>query len=201
MPRARTPFQTGWSLNRSLSRRRYSGRSCRKSPCRWQMRAACAFPCSPGSRCWMRIMAMCACRCWSKTTRRARSTVEMNNFRVNGQACELLSSQCNVSRRAKALLYSCLFDCEFSDIETSRARPSDSITRGHRTLERRYRRPAGHHPRRGVRLPRRCGLTLPADPPGRASGRVLCAQQSRPRWERPRWFSGQAGRSCCRRRW
>ena len=40
-------------------------------------------------------------------------TVEMNNFRVNGQACELLSSKCNVSRRAKALHYSFLYDRDF----------------------------------------------------------------------------------------
>lgn len=44
-------------------------------------------------------------------------SVEMDNFRVNGQACELLSSQRNVSRMAKALFYTSFFDSEFSDID------------------------------------------------------------------------------------
>lgn len=53
-------------------------------------------------------------------------SVEMNNFRVNGQACELLSSQCNVSRGAKALLHTSFFDFEFSDIDLE-GRPISSI--------------------------------------------------------------------------
>lgn len=44
-------------------------------------------------------------------------SVEMHNFRVNGQACELLSSQCDVSRGAKALRYSLLFDRDFFELD------------------------------------------------------------------------------------
>ncbi len=53
-------------------------------------------------------------------------SVEMNNFRVNGQACELLTSQRNVSRGAKMLIYHTYSDYSFSDIDLE-GRPIRSI--------------------------------------------------------------------------
>lgn len=54
-------------------------------------------------------------------------SVEMNNFRVNGQACELLASQCDVSRGAKMLIYYTYSDYSFSELDLA-GQTIESIT-------------------------------------------------------------------------
>lgn len=54
-------------------------------------------------------------------------SVEMNNFRVNGQACELPASQCDVSRGAKMLIYYTYSDYSFSELDLA-GQTIESIT-------------------------------------------------------------------------
>ena len=54
-------------------------------------------------------------------------SVEMNNFRVNGQACELLFLQRNVSKGAKILVYHTYNDYDFSELDLA-GQTIESIT-------------------------------------------------------------------------